>query len=210
MTDERLQQLMTEAAPSYRVPQEPPLDAMWGRIEAEHFDAALVRRVLPIRWRRWSRAISGIAATLLVGFGLGRFTAPDAEPLPGVLVSGGTAAAPSTVAEPLQRTTSRYLDDAALLLASLNDNSAPMDARFATHAAQLLTMTRLLLDSQAAAADPNLRDLLEDLELVLAQVIRLNAPGRAEELTFITAALNERDMVERLRSVAAAMSYTDF
>lgn len=205
MTDEQLQQLMAEAAPSYRVPKDPPLDAMWARIEAEHFDGTSLRRKPTTRWHRWGRAITGIAATLLVGFGIGRFSAPDVERLPGVVVAQNAASA----SDPLQRTTSRYLDDAALLLASLPADGVPTDSQFTARAAQMLTMVRLLLDSPAAQR-PGLYNLLEDLELVLAQVVRLSATGRAEELTFITAAMNERDVVERLRTVAAAMSYSDF
>lgn len=205
MTDERLQQLMAEAAPSYRVPNDPPLDAMWERIEAEYFDgAALLRKPSP-QWQRWGRAITGIAATLLVGFGIGRFSAPDVAPLPGVVVAQNSA--PAT--DPLQRTTSRYLDDAALLLASLPADGVPTDSQFTARAAQMLTMTRLLLDSPTAQR-PQVYTLLEDLELVLAQVVRLSTTGRTEELTFITTAMNERDVVERLRTVAAAMSYSDF
>lgn len=205
MNDERLEQLIADAAPGYRVPAEPPLDAMWTQIESEHFDAA-GRSVVGTRWRKsgWGRAITGVAATLLVGIGIGRFTAPSVDPaLP---VATGVAV---PVAEPLQRATSQYLDEAALLLAALPTEASGTDARFTNHAAQLLTMTRVLLDSPAAS-DLRLRDLLEDLELVLAQVARLNAAPRAEELTFITAAMDERDVVPRLRTVAAAMSYSDF
>jgi hypothetical protein len=70
-------------------------------------------------------------------------------------------------------------------------------------------MTRLLLDSPAAS-DPRLRDLLEDLELVLAQVARLRASPHAEELTFIAAAMDERDVVPRIRTAAASMSPANF
>ena len=59
-------------------------------------------------------------------------------------------------------------------------------------------------------ADPRLRDVLEDLELVLAQVVRLKATPRTEELTFIAEAVNERDVVPRIRTVAAAISNSDF
>jgi len=210
MNDERLEQLIAEAAPSYRVPAEPPLDAMWARIESEHFDIA-AQSAGEARWRSagflWGRAVTGIAATLLVGIGIGRFTAPIVDPVPPVTSAAAAATVP--VAEPLQRATSQYLDDAALLLAALPTQAFGADTRFTNHASQLLTMTRLLLDSPAAS-DLRLRDLLEDLELVLAQVARLNAAPRAEELTFITAAMDERDVVPRLRTVAAAMSYSDF
>jgi hypothetical protein len=214
MTDERLQHLMTEAAPTYRVPADSPLDEMWGRIEAEHFDGAgradrgVLRLVESLRWRQWGRAVTGIAATLIVGIGIGRFTASDStSDLP-----AATAAAEQELngaTESLPRATSRVLDDAALLLASLPTDGRRLDERFTGQVTQTLTTTRLLLDSPEVT-DARLRLLLEDLELVLVQIARLNATGRAEEITFITAAMDERDVVPRLRTVAAAMSYNDF
>lgn len=209
MHDDRLQQLIRDAAPDYRVPADPPVDALWARIEAEHFDRASHGTPRFGAWRRWGPIAAGIAATLVAGFGIGRFTAPSADPFLDPVAVAAVARPVATVAEPLQRTTSQYLDDAALLLASLPSDAGRTDARFTNHAVQLLTMTRLLLDSPAAA-DLRLRELLEDLELVLAQVARLDAAPRAEELTFITTAMDERDVVPRLRTVAAAMSSANF
>lgn len=211
MHDDRLQQLIKDAAPDYRVPAEPPIDEMWKRIEAEHFDAGRVATLRTGAWRKWGGMVTGIAATLLVGVGIGRYTASaPAAPLDPFSVAASATLSTPAAAEPLKRATSRYLDDAALLLASLPSEAAGRDARFNTQAVQLLTMTRLLLDSPAAASDARLRDLLEDLELVLVQVARLNAAPRAEELTIITTAMDERDVVPRLRTVAAAMSSDNF
>jgi hypothetical protein len=220
MTDERLQELMAEAAGTYRVPKDPPLDAMWARIEREHFDTPSVgatatdagqalRRGRSPGARRWFAPAAGIAATLLVGFGLGRFTAPAEPGLPPVVEAGAGADSQRVFADPLQRTTSEYLDDAELLLASLPRDAQNVDPRFVDAARQLLTTTRLLLDSPVGS-DPRLRDMLEDLELVLAQMARLRGAPRAEELTFIADAMDERDMVPRLRTVAAALSNSDY
>jgi hypothetical protein len=52
--------------------------------------------------------------------------------------------------------------------------------------------------------------VLEDLELVLAQAVRLRAASRAQDLTFIAEAMDERDMVPRLRTAAAALSHSDY
>lgn len=220
MTDERLDDLLREAKQSYRVPSKAPFDAMWERIEREAFDG--VRRDAARR-RGWLAPLAGIAATLLAGFGVGRLTAPadgrsvGAVGAPEVIAVGmvatgyrvGQGASAANVAEPLQRATYEYLARAVALLDSLprSAQGTPLrsDARFVADASQLLRTTRLLLDSPAAS-DPRMRALLEDLELVLAQVSRLRTAPRADELTFIAEAMDERAVVPRLRTVAA--SYT--
>lgn len=211
MTDERLQELMDEARDSYRVPAEPPLDAMWARIEREHFDAIPSRDVSRAtsrsrgRPRRdWWRPLLGIAATLVIGIGIGRVTAaPDAPDVPLVAVATPPGA------NPLGRSTHEYLDETVTLLASLARGAERGDSLFISRASQLLGTTRLLLDAPSTN-DPRMRALLEDLELVLAQVARLRPVPRAEELTFIVDALDERDVVPRLRTVAAALSTSDY
>jgi hypothetical protein len=68
-----------------------------------------------------------------------------------------------------------------------------------------LTRTRLLLDSPAAN-DPTMRNLLEDLELVLAQVVHLENNQSRTELDLINRALEQRDVIPRLRTAAADIS----
>src|SRR4030095_11354752 len=76
-------------------------------------------------------------------------------------------------------------------------------------AGELLSTTRLLLDSPAAASDPRLKNLLEDLELVLAQLARLPAEHGKTELNLIREALVQRDVVPRLRSAVVSISSDD-
>ena len=84
-----------------------------------------------------------------------------------------------------------------------------MDTRITHEGARLLTTTRLLLDS-SVGGDPRLRNLLQDLELVLAQVSRLEPHHRQDEMQFIETALDANDLVPRLRSAAADLSFTTF
>ncbi|MCC7003170.1 MAG: hypothetical protein IT357_13515 [Gemmatimonadaceae bacterium] len=223
MTDEQMQELLRDAKDSYRVPAEPPIDAMWARIEREAFDASASMPVvygtgraveLPSGRsrgvRRWMAPAAGIAATLLVGIGIGRVSkvTPDATSLPPVVdATPSVSVAPPS--DPLLRATSEYLAQTVALLASLPRDSVGQkltaDTKFVADARALLGTTRLLMDSPAAT-DPRMRDLFQDLELVLAQVAQLRTAPRAQELTFIAEAMNERDVVPRLRTVAA--SYT--
>ena len=223
MTDEQMQDLLRDAKNSYRVPAEPPIDAMWARIERESFDVSASMPVVygngramevpnsrPRGVRRWMAPAAGIAATLLVGFGIGRMSkaTTEATQLPPV-VEAAPSASVAPPSDPLLRATSEYLAQTVALLASLPRDSVGQkltaDTKFVADARALLGTTRLLMDSPAAT-DPRMRDLFQDLELVLAQVAQLRTAPRAQELTFIAEAMNERDVVPRLRTVAA--SYT--
>ncbi len=198
MTEEKLQELLQEASRSWRVPPEPRVAEMWKSIEAAHFDRPR-QRLAP----RWWVLVSAVAAALVFGVAIGRFSAVDRAAQPQV------AASPAGLNEPYGSQTTELLGQTAVLLAALprEAGEGSGQARFAAHAEQLLVTTRLLLDSPVAS-DQRLRVLLEDLELVLAQVAQLPAASRrnAAELEIITEALEERDVVPRIRTAVASLS----
>jgi hypothetical protein len=107
-------------------------------------------------------------------------------------------------------TTARYLGQTAALLIALpaEVRAGRTDRRFIARAAELLTTTRLLLDSPAAA-DPKVRALLEDVELVLAQVAHLESDRGRVEFEMITQALEQRDLLPRLTSAVAGGGEAD-
>ena len=114
------------------------------------------------------------------------------------------------MSQPYDRTATTLLGQTAVLLSALPSGAPDVsrDRRFASQASDLLVTTRLLLDSQAGA-DPRLHDLLEDLELILAQIARIQHAQGPDELHFITEALQERDLVPRIRALAAEMAAAD-
>lgn len=198
MTDDKLQELLHEASRTWRVPPAPRVGEMWAAIEASHFDRPR-RRLTP----HWWMLVTAVAASLVIGVAVGRFSATDRGAAPAV------AAAQTGVGGPLGRTTTELLGQTAVLLAALPGVSREgrADDQFAAQATQLLLTTRMLLDSPVAS-DQRLRVLLEDLELVLAQVAQLPAtsPRNAAELEIITEALEERDVVPRIRVAVASLS----
>jgi hypothetical protein len=109
---------------------------------------------------------------------------------------------------PTEVATSRYLGQTAALLTALpaEARTGQVDAQFAAQARDLLLTTRMLLDSRAGD-DPDLRALLSDLELVLAQVAGLRSARDRQELDLITGALEQRDVLPRLQSVVAQIPY---
>jgi hypothetical protein len=221
MTDDmhdRFDELLRDATRAYNRPpdeREMPLDDMWGSIEAQSFPRT--RRVT--RYAQWLR----IAAALVIGVGIGRlsfvigqrsapprFTKSPAAPAVPREQPLATADSPQQPADPA---TSRYLGQAAALLIALPSESGAgrLDEPFIERANELLLTTRLLLDSQSGS-DPSMRNLLEDLELVLVQVVRLQKerePSRRTELELIQQALDQRDVIPRLRSAASEYAADD-
>ncbi len=208
MDDKRLDELLTDAAHTYRPPPDAPLDAIWARVEAEAFAPQAVKRAPG--WRVFAGAI---AATLVFGVLIGRATASNGI-APPLAASTGTAPArlaSSVSNDPYQRTAQEFLGRTAVLLAALPTRERPgvNDAKLAEQAQQLLGTTRLLLDSPVGH-EQRMKDLLEDLELVLAQVARLQSQRPGESLTMINEALEERDVVPRIRSAVAGLSISDY
>lgn len=96
----------------------------------------------------------------------------------------------------------------ALLTAYRAGSTDPRDRESMQQAGRwardVLTSTRLLLDSPAAR-DPQFRALFTDLELVLAQIVQLSgAPLQAGERELIERAMQDRDLLPRLRSAIPA------
>lgn len=207
MNEERFDELLRDAAHTYRKPPTPDFDAMWTDIETrwanEDVNAATQspgHRPLPFAHRS-SRVTQrlAIAATLVIGVALGRASMAITEKAP---ESQTMAAAATTAPMPYEEETSRYLGQTAALLIALPSEvkAGRADEQFVGRAAELLGRTRLLMDSPAAS-DPRMHDLLEDLELVLAQVVRLqNDTTSRTELDLISRALEQRDVIPRLRT----------
>jgi hypothetical protein len=220
MTDDRhdrFDELLREAARTYHRPpdeREMPLDDIWQSIEAEAFPSS----ARSPRYAQWLR----IAAALVIGVGIGRFsfaighrTSPPAAVTASAEPTRRPEQQPATDApqQPVDPATSRYLGQAAALLIALpaETNGAHPDQPFIKRANELLLTTRLLLDSPSGS-DAALRNLLEDLELVLVQVVRLEkerTPSRRTELELIQQALDQRDVIPRLRDAASEYATDD-
>lgn len=199
---------MQEAATHWRVPVDPPLDEIWSAVEAEAF--APPRRLGSPGW-----SVVGIAAAaaLVVGAVGGRYSAhrgiipPVASTATGLPPGVQVSVLPAN--DPNQRAMGELLGRTAVLFAAFPADSAGSDTEISREGARLLTTTRLLLDSPAGS-DARLHNLLQDLELVLAQVARFDPRHRRDEIQFIQTALDQHDIVPRLRSAAADLSLDDF
>lgn len=104
-----------------------------------------------------------------------------------------------------QVATVRHLADAEAMLTSFSVGSrdASTNAQFAVWAKGLLSNTRLLLDSPAGD-DPRRAKLLQDLELVLAQIVQLSPNAAAEDRELIQGSIQQGHVMTRLRTAIPA------
>jgi hypothetical protein len=246
--DEKFEEFLQREARGINVPRgEVPREAMWAAIE----QARAARRGAPrstarppmLRYAPWI----GMAATLLLGVGLGRFvwsgragstdapaattTALASGPVSPITTASDVAARPTPVIETVAKTSApratpgvnprataapafdrgdqtyrvasdQHLSRAEALVAvvAATSTDATMDSLTAKWARDILTNTRLLLDSPAGE-DPVRRKLLEDLETVLVQLVQRS--GRTDEdRAMLDRTLQRTQLLTRLRSGA--------
>ena len=200
MDDDRLEEFLRSSAQDYHRPPEPPRAEMWARIDARRRDtkAAGWRKggsPLP-RWLVWP---VGIAAVLAIGVGIGRITvgSPEAAgPIAGTPTERGRVGNRA-----LSLATSQHLSHAEAFITGFRAETRErrQDTEFVTTARALLSTTRLLLDSKAVS-DRRTRELLEDLELTLVQIVQLPPGAGGDELNLITESLDQRGLLPRLRT----------
>lgn len=101
--------------------------------------------------------------------------------------------------------TAEHLANAETLLTSfqLQSRNPQMDAQFSQWAKGLLSNTRLLLDSPAGD-DPRRAKLLQDLELVLAQIVQLSPNAAATDRELIQGSIQRGQVITRLRTAIPA------
>jgi hypothetical protein len=205
MSDDRLDERIREGARQYNAPPETPREEMWARIaEARHARATSPApqrpeaRVLPLRRWRWAALAAAAAAILAVGVGIGRQTVVTEVPV---------VAGPSTNAAAYRLATQEHLGQSEAFLTLFRASFGSQgDYRLASASArQLLATNRLLLDSPAAV-DPRTRLLLEDLELVLAEIAQLSPSSRSGDLDLIRDGIEQGDVMPRLRTAVPAGS----
>lgn len=193
MTDDRFEPWLRDAARDYHRPPATPREELWGRIAAAR--AARRRRIAVPPALRWG---VGIAAVLALGIALGRWSAGGRGSRTPATVAGRTDQA-ATFA--YRVAAAQYLTRTEALLTGFRTESQAGEpaGQFSTQARDLLATTRLMLDSPAAR-DVRLKGLLEDLELVLAQIAQLPVHGDREDVRLIDQGLEQRSVLLRLRT----------
>jgi hypothetical protein len=234
MLDDRLDDLLNEAARDYNDPPETPREAMWDRIVAQRAAEQAAESSQPAAaevsgtfWHRIHRRSSfgaparlrrtflgaGIAAVLALGIGLGRLSTKAPNPVLAPVFTPApvaTASAPRGSSPAYQLAATEYLSQSEAFLtlfrASVRSNAGNERLASAT-ARQLLATNRLLLDSPAGS-DAKTRLLLQDLELVLAEIAQLSPESRQRDLNLITEGLERGGVMSRLRTAVPSGSST--
>lgn len=206
MTEEKLNELLDDAKRTWLEPTQPDFQAMWGRVEREAFGTARNNNRRP----SWVMYSIGLAATLVIGVGIGRLSMKTDATSTVATATTARDSVTASAASSYDKAATELLGRTVVLLTSLPDEARSVGSgeRFSTQAIELLTNTRLLLDSPAAS-DVRFKNLLEDLELVLAQIAMLQTGRTRQEIDLITDAVEERDVVTRIRSAVARFSTGD-
>ena len=203
MEDDPLDESLQAAAREYHRPPDTPRDAMWREIEgARRLDRA--RRPAPRRWIPWA-AGAAAAAVLALGIGIGRLS-QGSGPAPTPVAAGSDWNASPRVNETAYRlATVEHLgqSEAFLTLFRTSVRNGSQEQLASATARELLATNRLLLDSPAAQ-DRRMRLLLQDLELVLAEIAQLTPQATAGDRELIREGIERGGVLSRLRTVVPA------
>ena len=204
--DERTEKLIEVARSTYHVPPATPRDAMWDAIAAA---APRSTSVTPIASRRpvnpWWMAVAA-SILLAAGIAIGRISSTETGSRQPVIASNGvsspaTAPRSDSVTATYQLAAVQHLTQTEVFLTEFRDRgrSGRDGARLQPWARDLLSTTRLMLDSPAGG-DARLRVLLEDLELVLAQIVQHSATSRRDDREMIEGTLEQREVLGKIRT----------
>ena len=211
------------ARDAYHAPPEVPRDEMWTLIQAARTARGPARRpgadegtdVIPIRRIRPQPWWAAVAAALVIGVVLGRGSLTGPDPVVTVADSGpegpaavedaasggdGTIMVPRSYRVAAARHLTRT--ENFLTMFRVDARTDQLDVEVGAWARRLLTDTRLLLDSPAGG-DPELRVLLNDLELVLAQIVQLRV-GDEDDVEIIDEGLESSQLLFRLKAARAS------
>jgi hypothetical protein len=196
---------ITKVAPALNAPNATPRLEMWLAIQAARKPAGRSQR----RHVPW-RLMALVAAALLLGVAIDRVALRTADrPIAPVAATPPEPTDPSDPSRLYRLAAAQTLTQAEALLTAYRASGVseqdPAAARqLAGWGRQVLSSTRLLIDSPAGD-DPQLRALFNDLELVLVQIIQLSgAPLEPSDHELINRALEDRDLLPRIRTVVPA------
>jgi hypothetical protein len=204
---------ISKMARTHNTPPEVSRDRMWEKIDAARSDGRGVLQpdFTPRRSPafRIMRLAAGVAAILVLGVLIGRMTQQQPGPIPGP----DSRPVAAVAYEPPDPGVRRDIYDLAardlfsradFLLTDFKVRSCGTDdmTEVPVWAGGMLIQTRLLMDT-SLAEDVEMKNLLDELELVLAQIVGLSRDNCARDMAWIRKGLQEKSTIDRLRTVSA-------
>lgn len=199
MTDKQFEEFLRDKAVEYHRPPETPKEAMWAAVQEARRQRRTVRR---FGRGSWIGLAAGLAAALVIGIAIGRFSAGAGDSTSIAETPDSGSGNPRVAYDWV---TNQHLGQVETFLTGFRIDSR--QGRYVSDvsgsASELLSMTRILMDSPSAD-ETQLRTLLEDIELVLVQIARYNEQAPSVELDLIDESIEQRSVLFRLRSAMSA------
>jgi len=190
--------LLDREAKGYRSGGQPPSDPMWSRIERDVARAIAPREGRITRNWPWVVAAAGIAAALVLGVAIGRRSTrtdmPASPAAPSVAAASRTETpVDSSRHAQMRAATLNHLVQAEVFLTEVRADlkTGRRDPTRNQRSRHLLARTRLLMANDAGGA-PAVARLLQDLELVLAEIAALPDSAGGRRSTIDARLLDER------------------
>lgn len=207
--DQKFDDFLRSAAKDYKAGSNARRDDVWAAIAPDVERALTGKKSFTLPRRRiatWTMIGVGIAATLVIGIGVGRWTAPSpvtrqvAIQPPSVIVEDSAA----RIAH-VRSTAIEHLADAEVFLTAVRADmkSGRSEADRAERSRELLVRTRLLLGSTTNAT-PNVKRLLEDLELLLAEIAAMPQSRSPLDQKLLDESMREGNIIPRIRATLPA------
>jgi hypothetical protein len=214
MSEDKFEEFLQREAKGYNEPPvNVPREEMFAAIQDGRRRAADGSRDGGRRTWRPRVAWIGMAATLVIGVAIGKYaTSRSGVQSPAIALApargdaGASLNRTDTAVTSYTQAANTELARAEALLTAYGASAANtgMDKQLSSWARDILSNTRLLLDSPAAD-DPARKRLLQDLELVLVQMVqRSPTAGAGEERSHIDRSLDRTQVLTRLRSTLPA------
>ncbi|MBI2072205.1 MAG: hypothetical protein HYT81_04050 [Gemmatimonadetes bacterium] len=206
MSSDKFEDFVRRAAREYHRPPEAPREQLWARIVAERLARRHERQLRQRRQVHWWGWAAAAAAVLAVGIGIGRAIGPRPAPRPsGMQMAEAPPGAGEQVPAAFEIAALDHLRHVETFLmvfqsAARAGSAAPETSGLAR---DLLMNTRLLMDSPAGR-DPRMAALLDDIEVMLAQIASYADRPEPSELQLIAQGIEQRGLLSKLRTAVPA------
>jgi hypothetical protein len=202
MMDDRLDEQLKDLAAEYNRPPETPREEMWATIQKTRVADRAPKRITwkPLAWGGLAAA-AVLVVGIFIGIGVNRSNGIAEGP-----DSSGVRIRPNDPDRAFKIAAVQYLGETEefLTLFRADVRQGAVDPNSSTRARQLLSSNRHLMYSPAAQ-DPEISGLLEDQELVLAEIARVSGTETSkEEAGFIDDGIEEGGLLDRLRTAVPA------